>query len=764
MTVVNSARREDYTGDGVTDEFVAPFQFFELGVYVDDVLQPSNGTVYTITQDEPGNDGTVVFLTPPADGADISIRGATLLVQEADYVDNDDFPADVLERGLDRLTMIAQELSERIETETIDNTVAAAVAARDAAIVAKIAAETAQAAAELAETNAETAETNAETAETNAEAALALAIQWASKTDGIVDATDYAAKAWAIGGTGVTNGAGAAKEWAANPEDDLVDGVSYSSLHYSAKSEGFSNDAEGFRDATQVIHDATEVIRDAAEAFKDDAEAAALVAATYASPHFISINDDVAFSFTDEYGLSLFKSKTDGTFVVPDIEADLGTFDEVVTDRIGAAPNANGVLVSVTDEYGLAQARIMSDGRIISPAPALTGNWRYERDIVPNDGQSLETGSGATAITLSQRFNTKMLSSGVRTRTTGPYGAQTLVPLVEAASGGEGETTLSGMTETINELIAVENDLTYAQSGFELIGMAPGQGSTPIASHLSGSTIYTNAMAAIDQIIAISETDAKPVSVRTLGWGQGESDILAGTSRSTYTAQMLALRASWDADVKTKTGQTEDVQMLAWQVSDHSVYGVSAPTIALAQTDAADQDPNIHIICPTYMMDTVPADGVHLSAQDYRWLGAYRGLAYKRLIIDGVGWKPLRPLAKIVQDTACIIEFDVPVAPLVFDTEQVVDPGDYGFQLVDSGGSPLTISSVSLLGPTRVKIVASSTLPSGFKVRYAWGPGGTFNAGRITGPRGNLRDSAGLGLLSKTLTQPLHNWCLIFEL
>ena len=39
---------------------------------------------------------------------------------------------------------------------------------------------------------------------------------WARKTDGIVDSTDYSAKAWAIGGTGVTNSStgGAAKEWA----------------------------------------------------------------------------------------------------------------------------------------------------------------------------------------------------------------------------------------------------------------------------------------------------------------------------------------------------------------------------------------------------------------------------------------------------------------------------------------------------------------------------------------------------------------------
>jgi hypothetical protein len=71
---------------------------------------------------------------------------------------------------------------------------------------------------------------NASTSETNTQ-------DWAVKTDGIVQSTDYSSKAWAIGGTGVTDtaSAGAAKEWAAAAEDDLVDGSEYSAKHYSAK-------------------------------------------------------------------------------------------------------------------------------------------------------------------------------------------------------------------------------------------------------------------------------------------------------------------------------------------------------------------------------------------------------------------------------------------------------------------------------------------------------------------------------------------------
>lgn len=57
---------------------------------------------------------------------------------------------------------------------------------------------------------------------------------WARKTDGIVDATDYSAKAWAIGGTDVTDTAsrGAAKEWAIETSG-TVDTTSYSAKEYA---------------------------------------------------------------------------------------------------------------------------------------------------------------------------------------------------------------------------------------------------------------------------------------------------------------------------------------------------------------------------------------------------------------------------------------------------------------------------------------------------------------------------------------------------
>ena len=73
---------------------------------------------------------------------------------------------------------------------------------------------------------------------TAAATSATLASNYAIKVNGEVESGTYSAKAWAVGGTGITDtsSAGAAKEWATNAEDDTVAGAgTFSALHYSAK-------------------------------------------------------------------------------------------------------------------------------------------------------------------------------------------------------------------------------------------------------------------------------------------------------------------------------------------------------------------------------------------------------------------------------------------------------------------------------------------------------------------------------------------------
>jgi len=116
-------------------------------------------------------------------------------------------------------SVIGDLLTDTDHFELIVDAVSAATSATNAATSATNAATSAS--------NASTSETNAATSEQNAE-------DWAVKTNGIVDSTDYSSKAWAIGGTGVTDasGAGPAKDWAVETTGQ-VDGTEYSAKEYA---------------------------------------------------------------------------------------------------------------------------------------------------------------------------------------------------------------------------------------------------------------------------------------------------------------------------------------------------------------------------------------------------------------------------------------------------------------------------------------------------------------------------------------------------
>ena len=98
---------------------------------------------------------------------------------------------------------------------------------------------TASQAATNAAASATTAQGHANTATTKAGEASASATvseNYAVKTDGAVPSTsDHSSKAWAVGGTGVTDtaGAGAAKQWAVDQTADGVDGTEFSAKEYA---------------------------------------------------------------------------------------------------------------------------------------------------------------------------------------------------------------------------------------------------------------------------------------------------------------------------------------------------------------------------------------------------------------------------------------------------------------------------------------------------------------------------------------------------
>lgn len=125
MTISNvSDSRIQYNGDDSTTAFATGFVFLDEGdleVYVGNTLQTLT-THYTVSGGgSPAATGTVTMVTAPATGEVLTIRRNTARTQSTDYVTNDAFPAETHEAALDRLTLLVQELDEKISRTTIQS-------------------------------------------------------------------------------------------------------------------------------------------------------------------------------------------------------------------------------------------------------------------------------------------------------------------------------------------------------------------------------------------------------------------------------------------------------------------------------------------------------------------------------------------------------------------------------------------------------------------------------------------------------------------
>lgn len=116
MTISTQTRLVNHSGNGVAVNFTYPFKVTEeadLKVYK---LVDGAWTLQTVTTDytvtgigNPGG-GTVTFATPPESGSgNVRLLRRVQLTQLVDYILNDDFPAEVHEGALDKLTMAIQD-------------------------------------------------------------------------------------------------------------------------------------------------------------------------------------------------------------------------------------------------------------------------------------------------------------------------------------------------------------------------------------------------------------------------------------------------------------------------------------------------------------------------------------------------------------------------------------------------------------------------------------------------------------------------------
>jgi hypothetical protein len=118
MTVSSTTSKAIYSGNGLTTTFAVPFYFLEAADLQVILRSGTTETVQALTTNytvagagvEAG--GTVTMLVAPAAAVTVTIRRNIAATQGTDLLPNDRLPAEDLEDGLDKLTMITQQLGE----------------------------------------------------------------------------------------------------------------------------------------------------------------------------------------------------------------------------------------------------------------------------------------------------------------------------------------------------------------------------------------------------------------------------------------------------------------------------------------------------------------------------------------------------------------------------------------------------------------------------------------------------------------------------
>lgn len=118
MTISTQTRTVLYDGNGVATVFAYPFKISadtDLKVYLRNSVTggfdlQTITTHYTVSGAGNPGGGNITFVTAPVSGLqNVFILRKTALTQLADYVTNDDFPAEVHEGALDKLTAALQD-------------------------------------------------------------------------------------------------------------------------------------------------------------------------------------------------------------------------------------------------------------------------------------------------------------------------------------------------------------------------------------------------------------------------------------------------------------------------------------------------------------------------------------------------------------------------------------------------------------------------------------------------------------------------------
>ncbi|WP_397446920.1 hypothetical protein [Polaribacter sp. R77954] len=278
-----------------------------------------------------------------------------------------------------------------------------------------------------------------------------------------------------------------------------------------------------------------------------------------------------------------------------------------------------------------------------------------------------------------------------------------------------------------------------------------------------------------------AKAQGKTFNVPTLSWVQGEASGDKYNTVEQYYKKLEAIFEDINQDVKTITGQANDVQFIIYQNSSFAIY--QTPTSPQYEADAytegvplaclqiARDKENVHFGTPLYPFSPPQSanDKIHMGNVGYALMSSLFGIKGKRAVTDGKPNVTFYPKENEISTFSngtqwfTRIPFDVPVKPLVLDIEGVSGENmrghgsqpNYGFSIINNAGEEI-ITNVTLSGSDAITITTSEN-PEGLDLTYALT--GVFGGG-------NLRDNQGdtIKTTFNKISYRCDNWCPFFRI
>jgi hydroxyethylthiazole kinase-like sugar kinase family protein len=438
-------------------------------------------------------------------------------------------------------------------------------------------------------------------------------------------------------------------------------------------------------------------------------------------------------------------------------------------DNSGVVIGDNNTLLFITNRNGASEYfRMNQDGSKQFYCFFDSTSFDTTLNHILVTGQSLSRGfSSSPVLTTTQPYNNLKFNTGTMNADYFANGAAvnvsptSFVPLVE----NDVETGYATLANKITEFANVIKTNKYGIKDYRVLISGHGYSAAAYSQIKKGTQSYTDGLDQVTKGRSIAIAQGLTNKVRAIFVVHGESDHISNNTN--YKANLLEWHTNYNADIASIYGASENIPMFHSQVSSWGYYNAApTPTISVipqAQLDAHRENPGkIICVCPKYFIPYYsPGDNVHLTNVGEQILWSYYTKAYRHVVLQKKVWTGVQPTTIVKAGLVITATFTVPVAPLVLDTANVSNPGNFGFEVADSANAVLTINSVVLSG-NQVVITVASGVPA--RLRYAYrsnaGGGVAAGAGPTIGPRGCLRDSDS-SVHSNNFV--LYNWCMHFN-